>query len=153
MGISFDNRSRPAAKGFTLLEMLVVVMIMALVMTISGVAVRNKGNTDLETIGRTLQSDLRHARSMALVTNNDTSIIVDVVKKQYNSQAASVVRTFPDEMTVVLVVDEKNVNGETGKILFYPDGSSSGGMVRLMKNDRKIEVVTSWLNGNVSLNR
>ena len=56
------------ARGFTLLEMLVVVMIIALMVTLSGVKFGGRGKGDLESIGQTLKADLRHVRSKSPVS-------------------------------------------------------------------------------------
>jgi general secretion pathway protein H len=139
------------ARGFTLLEMLVVVMIIALMVTLSGVKFGGRGKGDLESIGQTLKADLRHVRSKSLVGSRDTSITFDVNKKTYFSDDASIQRSFPQKIEVNITLDEKNISGSLGKIAFYPDGSSSGGTVTLVRDGRQLELVTSWLNGYVSL--
>lgn len=153
MGLVYNNLLISRTQGFTLLEMLVVIMIMAMVMTIAGVNGRGNGKLDIETTGRILQSDLRYIRSMALVANTDTSITIDVANMKYRSQDGLISRTIPQGMDVVLTVNEGDVKGKKGTILFYPDGSSSGGKISLIKSDRKLDVVTSWLNGSVILDR
>ena len=138
-------------KGFTLLEMLVVIMIIALMSTIVGINLRGKQSTDLDSIGRTLIADLRYVRSKALVGSADTAITVDVAGKNYFSQDASISRSIPQNVSVVLTVDENDIAGTRGKIVFYPDGSSSGGKIKFIKDGRELEVITTWLNGYVTM--
>ena len=137
------------AKGFTIVEMLVVIMIIALMTTIVGVNLRAKDRTNLDSVARILMADLRYVRSMALVGSADTEIIVDVAGKHYFSSDAKINKHFPQGMTVAVTVDEKSVVETGGKIIFYPDGSSSGGKIKLSKGNRELEVITAWLNGNV----
>jgi general secretion pathway protein H len=139
------------AKGFALLEMLVVIMIIALTMTLVGVKMSGTGKHDLESIARTLKSDLRYVRSQALVNRKTTAITLDVVNRHYFSTDTKIDRKLPEQVSVILTVDENNIEGNTGQIAFYPDGSSSGGKIKLQQNARELEVFTSWLNGYVSL--
>ena len=45
----------------------------------------------------------------------------------------------------------RDADSERGQIVFYPDGSSSGGKVRLTRNGRSIDITTAWLNGYVTM--
>jgi len=137
--------------GFTLLEMLVVIMIIALMTTIVGLNLRGKQSTDLDSVGRTLVADLRYVRSKALVGSADSAITVDVAGRNYFSQDAAIDRSLPQDISIAITVDEHDISGTLGSIVFYPDGSSSGGKIRLIKNGRQLEVVTTWLNGYVSM--
>jgi len=138
-------------KGFTLLELLVVIMIVALMTTLAGVNLRGKERTDLESIARTLMTDLRYIRSKAMTDNIDTGITIDVAAKTYFSRHAKIERALPQSVAVAVTLDARDVNGNRGKIMFYPDGSSSGGKIRLTRNARQMEVTTTWLNGYVTM--
>ena len=158
MGLERTRTSVPGSsmrqhhtKGFTLLELLVVIMIIALMTTVVGVNLRGKQSADLDSVGRTLIADLRYVRSKALVNSTDTAITIDVSGKNYFSQDATISRSFPQEISVSITVDEKNIAGSKGRIVFYPDGSSSGGKIKLTSNGRELEVVTTWLNGYVTM--
>ena len=140
-------------KGFTLLEVLVVIMIIAIMTAITGVYFRGKQGTDLDSIGRILVADLRYVRSKALVGSADSALTFDVASRKYFSRDATIDRSLPQEISIAVTVDEHDIDGTRGRIVFYPDGSSSGGKIRLSKNGRQLEVVTSWLNGYVTLRR
>jgi general secretion pathway protein H len=137
--------------GFTLLEVLVVIMIIALMTAITGLNLRGKQGADLDSIGRTLVADLRYVRSKALVGSADSAITIDVAGREYFSRDATINRSLPPEISIAITVDKHDIRGTRGHIVFYPDGSSSGGKIRLTKNGRQLEVVTSWLNGYVSM--
>ena len=141
----------PRVKGFTLLEMLVVIMIIAVIAAVSGLNLPGRDDANLESVAKILMADLRYERSRALVKGADTGIIIDVSAGTYFSQDATVRKSFPEKISVTIVVDEKSISGTQGKIAFYPDGSSSGGKVQLSKNNRTLEVLTSWLNGYVTI--
>ncbi len=139
--------------GFTLLEMLVVITIIALMTTIVGLNMRGKQGADLDSVGRTLVADLRYVRSKALVGSADSALTFDVASRKYFSRDATIDRSLPQEISIAVTVDERDIGGTKGRIVFYPDGSSSGGKIRLIKNGRQLEVVTTWLNGYVSIHR
>jgi len=141
----------PFDKGFTLIELLIVITIVALLATLVGVNLSGRERTDIESVARTLLTDLRYVRSRAMVNNIDTEMLFDVSANTYSSRQAKIERSFPETMTVRLTVDQRDTDGRRGRIVFYPDGSSSGGEVRLSKDGRVMEVATTWLNGYVAL--
>lgn len=142
---------RPANNGFTLLELLVVITLLALVSTLVGINFGGGDRANLDSIARTLVTDLRYARSRAMVGNADTALVLDPGSGTYYSHAAKIDRPLPDSVSVELTVDMRDTDGTRGRIVFYPDGSSSGGKVRLSRNGRSLEITTAWLNGYVSI--
>jgi len=140
----------PFDKGFTLLELLIVITIFACMSTLVGVNLHGRESTDLGSVARTLMTDLRYVRSRAMVNNLDTELIFDVSANTYASRQAKIDRSLPETMTLRLTFDRRDIAGTRGRIVFYPDGSSSGGEIRLSMDGRMMEVATSWLNGYVT---
>lgn len=138
-------------QGFTLLELLIVITIVAFMSTLVGVKLHGKERTDVESVARTLVTDLRYVRSRAMVNNIDTEISFDMSANTYASQQAKIDRSLPETMIVRLTIDQRDIDNSRGRIVFYPDGSSSGGEVHLSKDGRFMEVTTTWLNGYVTL--
>jgi len=139
----------PSTRGFTLLELLIVITIFAVASTLVGVNLIGRDTANLESIARTLITDLRYVRSRAMVGNIDTAIAFDIANNTYTSRAAGVERSLPETLAMQLTVDRRDIDGPRGIIVFYPDGSSSGGEIRLSRNDRVVQVTTSWINGHV----
>ena len=137
-------------KGFTLLELLVVITILALASTLVGVNFAGE-RANLDSVARTLVTDLRYLRSRAMVSNVDTALVVDLSRGIYYSRVAKIERELPPSVALELTVDRRDADSERGQIVFYPDGSSSGGKVRLTRNGRSIDITTAWLNGYVTM--
>ena len=141
----------PTDNGFTLLELLVVVTILAFATAFVGVNLGHRDSGSLDSVARTLVTDLRYARSRSQVANVDTDITFDVTAGAYVSRQASIERSLPDSIRLTLTVDRRDIDGSRGRIVFYPDGSSSGGKVSLRQGNRVMDVTTTWLNGYVRM--
>ena len=136
--------------GFTLLELVVAIGIVALMLGLSAPAMQKlyqsaqyhgAVNDVVSQLSSARYSAIRTGRSEdALVDPENRVIIVGNKKKQ-----------LPDSLVVeVLGVRELNREG-MGVIRFYPDGSSSGGYVKL-ENDSglRVQLDVDWLLGQVT---
>ena len=141
----------PSTRGFTLLELLIVITIVALMSTLVGVNLVGREPADLESVARTLITDLRYVRSRALIGNIDTAITFDIADNTYASREAKIERSLPKTLQMKLTVDRRDIDDTRGQIVFYPNGSSSGGEISLSRDGRIMEIATSWVNGYVEL--
>lgn len=139
--------------GFTLLELLVVVVIMGLVyvlvpkMIFSGVS-----GPDLRAGSRDLASGLRQARSEAVNLRRDTSLVLDLEKRSFTLSGHEKTYQLPEAVELKLYTAQSEiVNEKQGAIRFFPDGSSTGGRVTVASGERKFLVDVDWLTGKVSI--
>ena len=137
--------------GFTLIEILTVILILSIVLTVVGPMYRGGQKSDVTMLGRKLAADLRYAKSIAITTGKPYSVIFDFDRKNYSLSESKSVQVIPDGVDMSLTLDVVNVNNKIGEIYFYPDGSSSGGIVELNDSKKKQKIITSWLHGGVSL--
>ena len=142
-------------RGFTLLELLVVITIMALVIGVT--SARYSGSNPavkLKAESRQLVSHLRHTRVRALSESRILSVsIVDGGQAYQVDPGAKIVSlSAPIVMTLHPLTHGPKFSADS--ISFYPDGSSSGGSVTLSTtagestSNEKVDV--NWITGEVS---
>lgn len=145
------------SRGFTLMELLVVLVIASLAISMVGPAFqRLLPGLTLEAESRKLAGLLRHARSQAILSGAPVAISQDVesggLRLSYREQPYMV----PEHFSLALEAgpgasdSDSDMAMGTAQILFYPRGDSSGGSLSLALDDGRSEVVSvDWLSGRV----
>ena len=136
--------------GFTLIELIVVLVIMGLMLTlvVSRGPLFSRSLTLRETAGE-LADGLRETRSYAI--GNDRSAMFDVNLRAGTFQIPG---QPPHRLPPIFAVSVSSVAGEVrpdgmAGIRFDPDGSSTGGHITIKDNRREVEVGVDWLTGRV----
>ncbi|MGD0721384.1 MAG: GspH/FimT family pseudopilin [Roseiarcus sp.] len=140
------------AGGFTLLELLVVVAILALIATIAIPLLKSPSKTRrLEVLSRTLVAQLRRARALAVGENQAVDFTIDVNRRIYRS-GVSGAGALPMDVAIELVIaDPQRQNAAIGGFRFYPSGQSSGGDIVLREKNSVARISISWLTGEARL--
>ena len=141
-------------QGFTLVEVLVVLVIASLVLAMVGTSIsRNISGAEMRTAASKVAASLRYTRTQAILTKSEKVFLVDTEKLTYQA-AEREAQELPEGMTVELNTARSELTSETaGGIRFYPDGGSTGGNVRLEANGRIYKVNVAWLTGEASVER
>lgn len=140
-------------RGFTLVEMLVVmvIMLLAYAMTAPMISAGVSG-AELKAAARQIAAGLRKARSEAVVRKNEVALTVDVELRQFELSRDQRIYHLPEKIEVSLFTAQSElVDAKTGAIRFYPDGSSTGGRVTLSRGERKYRVDVDWMTGQVKI--
>ena len=143
-------RCRFRAKGFTLIELIVVMALIALVVLVVPPFFSTQGGSvGLEAAARKLASGLRLARSEAIARDREIALALDLGKRRYTI-GGEAWQVLP--AGIALAVDPAPSDAEReGGIRFFPDGSSSGGGITLSSGSRTYRVAVDWLTGQVSI--
>ncbi len=126
--------------GFTLLETVVVVVVLGLMLTIlAGFAPRRPARLELANTADMVAATLRLARARAIAAGRPVAVqagggalVVDGVVRPLSGAAAVAMAGPP-------------------VIRFAPDGSASGGAVRVTGTTQAMLVTVDWLTGRVAI--
>lgn len=141
------------SRGFTLMELLVVLVIASLAISMVGPAFqRILPGITLEAESRKLAGLLRHARSQAILSGAPVAISQDAesggLRLSYREQAYA----LPEHISLELEPGPGVADPAFGaaQIFFYPRGDSSGGRLSLTLEQGRSETIdVDWLSGRV----
>lgn len=139
--------------GFTMMELLIVLAIMAVVATVS-IPLMGGGvsNSALKGAARELASGLRFARSEAVAKRHETFVAIDLAGRRFKVADDPVEHSLPKEAELKLFTAQSDlVSDTTGAIRFFPDGGSNGGRITIASGERKYDIDVDWLTGRVSI--
>ncbi len=142
----------PRARGFTLIEIMVVLMLIALVVTLTAVSLgQGLSGSRVRAASRDLVAALRYTRGQAIVSQSEQVLELDLEHFTYTAPKRKPVE-LPKDMELRLLTAAQELTGEkAGRIRFYPDGSSTGGRVKLVRGQRAWDIEIAWLTGEVAM--
>jgi general secretion pathway protein H len=147
-----SRSERSSAAGFTLLEMLVVIAILALATAVAmPILARPSDGVRLQATARDLITALRLTRAMAIARNAEIALTIDVDKRTFASAAVRVHPFGPDIAAELTFAEPERTAGSTGGFRFFPDGSSSGGDVHFRLRGSEARICVNWLTGEAQL--
>jgi len=140
------------ARGVTLLELLIVLVIIALVSAVAIPVFTGTSNAEMKSAARQLASGLRLARSQALTQRRETFLVIDLAGRRFKVDHEAREYPLPRNVELKLFTAQRDlIDEKTGSIRFFPDGGSNGGRITLAAGDRKYEVDVDWLTGRVAI--
>jgi general secretion pathway protein H len=149
-----DRPGGPQA-GFTLVELLAVLVVLALV---AGVAATQfgarHGGAALEAAAHEIASRCRAARAAAIRQAESRTVVIDMKSRLVTVGAD--VPPFRIAETIGIASETsagERHGGEVAGIRFFPNGTSTGGKVRLETGRQAYEVRVNWLTGRVVVER
>jgi general secretion pathway protein H len=141
------------ARGFTLLEIMIVITIIALSYTLlpklffSGVS-----GAELKSNARQVAGGLKLARDTAIYSRKPAFLSLDLGKREFSVDGETKVhKLHPDVELKLYTAQDDLVSDTVGMIRFFADGSSNGGRVTVGSGARKYLIDIDWLTGCVTI--
>jgi general secretion pathway protein H len=134
--------------GFTLLEMLVVLAIVALIATLSTQLVRPPApRVRVEAAARALCAAARATRMRAVATNTEAALTFDLARKTFVSPAVRETALPSEAHIEIFVASDRRGADQSGGVVFYPTGGSSGADITIEIFGNRAEGAVNWLTG------
>ena len=141
---------RGSAKGFSLLEILLVLVVLALAAALILPALIQPTGTQLRTAAGSFVAGLRQARNDAVSTHQEVLFTVHLDAREFTIGNGARRRRVPAQVALSVFTARSEVLDEhNAAIRFFADGSSTGGRVTLSAGDRRYHVDVDWMTGQV----
>lgn len=141
-------------RGFSLFELLVVMVMVALMFTVAGVSMsRSLTGAEVRNAARDMTAGLRQTRGLAITQRQQQVFLVDAEARTWQVPGRPPV-SLPEGLDITLTTARSELTGNNaGGIRFYPDGASTGGRVVLNADGREWHITVGWLTGEISRDR
>ena len=149
--LSRPLRSGDGNQGFTLLEMLVVLVIVSLVTVLSfPYFVQRNQSAPSQRFTSKLEMMLRQARVLALTSNKSVSVFYDQDNLLFSSPDKNMKLAVPAKVSVVLLAVARTGVSRQVQFKFFADGTATGGKIDIIFGLRKRRINIHWLTGSIS---
>ncbi len=138
-------------RGFSLLELIVVLAIVGLLFGMVGTSIyRSLDSVKIRQTSKDLMTALRYTRAQAVASREEQFLTVDIENRRYQAPERDW-EDFPEDVEISLKTAADDLDLTSGKVRFYPDGSSTGALISLQIESRSWTVRVGWLTGELSV--
>jgi general secretion pathway protein H len=148
--LTFRMSSTDREAGFTLLEMMAVMLIIALVSALVIADTPGTGRARLKAITLDTAALLRRERTAAVLAGRTTRVWLDSSRRMLIGDGGYGVAIPSDVVVDLLGVDAVWENGRA-VARFEPDGTSSGAVLKYSRQEAGYEIRVNWYTGGVAV--
>lgn len=156
--VRVDRRLQPPPRtpsndrraGFTLIEVVAVMLIIALVASLAVTMMPGTGRGGLKALTLETAALLRRERLGAVLTGRDRQVSLDGERRVLVGDGGSVLAIPRDVVLDVLGIDAL-WSGRQAVVRFTPDGASTGAVLKLSRENAEYEIRVSWYTGGVAI--
>jgi general secretion pathway protein H len=136
--------------GFTLLEVMAVMLIIALVASLVITMVPGTGRAGLKAATLQTAALLRRERIAAILSGRVRRVSLDGERRVLVGDGGNTVAVPRDVAVDILGVDAV-WSGRRAVVRFDPDGASTGAVLRLSRDRAEYEIRVNWYTGGVAV--
>ena len=136
--------------GFTLIEMVAVMLMIALIAALAVTHTRGTGRAQLEAVALQTAALFRRERLGAILTARNRQVSIDGEHRVLVGDGGDAV-AIPRDVTIDILGLDERWSGRQAVVRFLPDGASSGTVVKFSREGIAYEVRVNWYTGSVTL--
>lgn len=147
------SSSRNSILGFTLIELLITLVIAISITALSATAYsRFSSSAALKATSQDILVTLRRARISAIAKSEEVAFSLDNEKRIYWVVGSQRQRLIDSSLDLkIFSAKGLSANKNVSQIRFAPDGSSSGGEIKISNGKKTYSIVVEWLSGKVEI--
>jgi general secretion pathway protein H len=147
-------KSIRSARGFSLLEIIVVVALIAVVMSFAAYTLNSQlPGQQLRSSAKTLAAELRFTKTQAMVTGQAQSFQINAKTREWIGPKKHA-GVLPKSLEVIATTARREQpENDIAAIKFFPDGAATGGRIVLQHDTAKWQVDVKWLTGEVTVTK
>jgi general secretion pathway protein H len=142
--------STDRAGGFTLIEVVAVMLIIAMVAALAIAITPGSGRAQLKAVALETAALFRRERLGAILTGRSRLVSIDGELRALVGDGGDVV-AIPRDITLTILGADEQRSGRQTVVRFLPDGASSGTVLRLSREQVEYEIRVNWYTGGVAI--
>ena len=143
-------RTTDRRAGFTLVEVVAVMLIIALVASLAVTMMPGTGRGRLKAVALETAALLRRERLGAVMTGQERQVSIDGEQRVLVGDGGNVLAIPRDVVFDVLGIDAL-WSGRQAVVRFSPDGASTGAVLKLSRENAEYEIRVNWYTGGVAI--
>ncbi len=152
VGNNPQKQNKSNQNGFTIFELLIVMTILAI--SIGAVFTfykSDKGSIALKTLVHKIAAKIRKSRTSAINHQSEKIVLVDVNQKRIHFQDSNERIQLQKKLKLSITsAESENLSKSKTSIRFFPNGSSTGGVIKIFQKAQAYEIRVNWLTGRVT---